>query len=73
MWRSVQKAEISEEICMFQPGRWQAMVYDSYLRKPTMRCGSVVYVYIETTTYCSDVQAFIVVTRYTDVFTAGRR
>jgi hypothetical protein len=33
----------------------------------------VVYVYIETTTYCSDVQAFIVVTRYTDVFTAGRR
>jgi hypothetical protein len=33
----------------------------------------VVYVYIETTTYCSDIQAFIVVTRYTDGFTAGRR
>jgi hypothetical protein len=37
------------------------------------QCGDVVYVYIETTTYCSDVQALIVVTRYTDVFTAGRR
>jgi hypothetical protein len=34
---------------------------------------SVVYVYIETTTYRSDIQAFILVTCYTDVFTAGKR
>jgi hypothetical protein len=33
----------------------------------------VVYVYIETTTYRSDSQAFIVCTCYTDVFTAGRK
>jgi hypothetical protein len=25
MWHSAQRAEISEEICMFQPGRCQAM------------------------------------------------
>jgi hypothetical protein len=36
-------------------------------------CGNVVYVYIETTTYRSDIQAFILVTCYTDVFTAGKR
>jgi hypothetical protein len=29
-------------------------------------CGNVVYVYIETTTYRSDIQAFILVTCYTD-------
>jgi hypothetical protein len=38
------------------------------------QCGHcVVYVYIETTTYRSDSQAFIVVTHYTDGFTADRR
>jgi hypothetical protein len=33
----------------------------------------VVYVYIETTTHCSDIQAFIVVIYYTDGLTAGWR
>jgi hypothetical protein len=37
MWHSAQRAKISEEICMFQPGRCQATGNDSYPRKPTMR------------------------------------
>jgi hypothetical protein len=30
-----------------------------------------IYIYIETTTYCSDIQAFIVVVCYIDGLTAG--
>jgi hypothetical protein len=37
MWHSAQRAEISEEICMIQPGRCQETAHDSYPRKPTMR------------------------------------
>jgi hypothetical protein len=39
----------------------------------SMPLWDVVYVYIETTTYRSDSQAFIVGTCYTGVLTAGRR
>jgi hypothetical protein len=37
MWHSAQRAEISEETCMFQPGRCQQRVHNSFPRKPTMR------------------------------------
>jgi hypothetical protein len=49
-----------------------------FISRRDHQCGmSYIYIYIErereTTTYCSDIQAFIVVTRYIDGFTAGRR
>jgi hypothetical protein len=60
--------------------RWypRTKSHDCMSRKPMMNfeeyaLWDVVYVYIETTTYRSDIQAFILVTCYTDVFTAGKR
>jgi hypothetical protein len=46
---------------------------DDVEKRKYLTLWDVVYVYIETTTYRSDIQAFILVTCYTDVFTAGKR